>query len=291
MKNLALTAILFAATVPAFAATAPDEAQDPTYAAATRELNREDWAEAARDFDKVIAANGKNIDAALYWKAYALEKLSRSSEAQASCAVLHTKFPASRWNSDCDALASGGDLASLRAQLSALGNGNSSFGNGSSGSNDRSDDLKVLALNSLARQDPAQAMPILRSILTGNRSEDLKQQALFILGQSKSPEADAMLRDALMGKMGSATQVQAIQSAGVFKGRAESSTLVEIYRTTPSREVKEAVVSALFVAHDAPHLVELARAEKNLDMKETIVSELAMMKDKAATDYMLELLK
>jgi hypothetical protein len=37
--------------------------------------------------------------------------------------------------------------------------------------------------------------------------------------------------------------------------------------------------------------VELARGEKDLNLKRQIVSQLAVMKDPAATDYMLELLK
>jgi hypothetical protein len=47
----------------------------------------------------------------------------------------------------------------------------------------------------------------------------------------------------------------------------------------------------LFITQDAPHLVELARSEKDMELKRTIVSQLAIMHDKAATDYMMELLK
>jgi hypothetical protein len=35
----------------------------------------------------------------------------------------------------------------------------------------------------------------------------------------------------------------------------------------------------------------MARGEKDLELKRTIVSQLALMNDKAATDYMVELLK
>jgi hypothetical protein len=38
-------------------------------------------------------------------------------------------------------------------------------------------------------------------------------------------------------------------------------------------------------------MVEMARSEKDVELKRTIVSQLALMNDKAATDYMIELLK
>ncbi len=38
-------------------------------------------------------------------------------------------------------------------------------------------------------------------------------------------------------------------------------------------------------------MVEMAKNEKDLELKRTIVSQLALMNDKAATDYMMELLK
>jgi hypothetical protein len=47
----------------------------------------------------------------------------------------------------------------------------------------------------------------------------------------------------------------------------------------------------MFITQDAPRMVDMARGEKDLELKRTIVSQLALMNDKAATDYMVELLK
>ena len=99
-----------------------------------------------------------------------------------------------------------------------------------------------------------------------------------------------MLHDAVTGKMDPGLQREAIQSMAVFEGKSANDTLAEVYRTTSDPDVKRAVINAFFITQDAPRLVELARNEKNLDMKRDIVSRLALMHDKAATDYMLELL-
>jgi len=313
MKILTTVATLLIATLPAMATTTPETTQDPTYATATRELNDQRWADAARDFDKVIAAHGPNADAAMYWKAYALQKLNRDRDAITICNKLRAQFPSSNWNTDCTTLTISNNVpltisitdeaTLLSKEASTLNSTLTSSGLSGSGWAQSSarpwgkakpatdEDIQMLAVNSLMYQDPAQAIPMLRSILTSNRSEDFKQHAFFVLTQSKSPEATALLHDALMGKLGPENQLHAIQAAGIFKGRIESPTLLEIYRTTQSKEVKEAVLSALFLANDATNLVDLARAERNLDRKEEIVAKLSMMKNKAATDYMLELLK
>jgi hypothetical protein len=260
------------------AAASPDDA----YAAGTRAMNEQRWPDAIAAFDQVIAAKGsKRVDAALYWKAYCLMKIAHTAEASASCDTLRTRFPASSWNHDCGAL--------------AIGEGSSSAPGISGGIGapvpGSDDDLKMLALNSLAQQDPARAIPIVRHILASDQPEEFKKHALFSLTQSHSPEAASLLQDAVNGKLGTKVQIDAIQSAGLFEGKRVNDSLAAVYNNTQDKAVKEAVINAFFLSNDAPRMVELARNEKNLEIKRSIVQHLAMMHDKAASDYMLELLK
>jgi hypothetical protein len=60
--------------------------------------------------------------------------------------------------------------------------------------------------------------------------------------------------------------------------------LLAIYSKSSDEESKKAATDALFVAGEAHDLVALAAARKN------IVGKLAVMHNKEATDYMLELL-
>jgi HEAT repeat protein len=153
------------------------------------------------------------------------------------------------------------------------------------------EDLKLLALNSLLNRDPAAALPLLRGILSGNQSENVKKHALFVLAQSKTPEAESILHDAALGKLDPQLQGEAIRSMAVFQGKRANDTLAEAYRTTTDPKIKKSIISAMFITKDAPRMVEMARNEKDLELKRTIVSQLALMNDKAATDYMIELLK
>ena len=61
---------------------------DRLYERGQRSLERSHWDEALSDFSEVAARGGSRADGALYWKAYALNKLGRREEALSSLAEL-----------------------------------------------------------------------------------------------------------------------------------------------------------------------------------------------------------
>lgn len=291
-----LTAFL-STSVYAIEAAATED--DSAYAAGTRAMNEHRWADAVTSFDQVVDAKARKTDAALYWKAYSLNKLRNGPLALATCFQLRSLYATSQWNKDCSALTMGlqanGPMVSVPPvpPVPPVGpfNFNFDFDGAGSHGRDSNAELKILALNSLLNRDPAQAIPLLRGILSGAQPAGIKKHAIFVLAQSKSPEAQAILHDVVLGKMGSDLQRQAIQMTAVFQGKRANDSLAEVYRTTSDAQVKRAILSAFFISQDAPRMVELARSEKDMDLKRSIVSQLALMPDKAATDYMLELLK
>jgi hypothetical protein len=316
--TLCLTAlILFPATqpvhafTPEFSSSAPVVVvvDDDAYTVGTRAMDEHRWPDAVSAFDKVINEKGKRVDAALYWKAYSLNKLGKTPLVIATCEQLHSQFSNSPWNKDCAVISVDGqvdpkamvdqmkihtdrmkiDRDQMRIRVEPFRFDMDRRDNcGAPGSDE---DLKMLALNSLLNKDPATALPLLRGILSGNQSPCVKKHALFVLAQSKSPEAESILHDAALGKLDPQLQEQAIQSMAVFQGKRANDTLAEVYRTTTDPKIKKSIISAMFITRDAPHMVEMARNEKDLELKRALVSQLALMNDKAATDYMMELLK
>ncbi|HMD19110.1 MAG TPA: HEAT repeat domain-containing protein [Alloacidobacterium sp.] len=83
---------------------------------------------------------------------------------------------------------------------------------------------------------------------------------------------------------------KAIRNMGVAGGSSMIPTLLSIYSKSTDEESKRAVLDALFVAGDAHDLVSLARSEKDPSAKRDIVGKLAVMHNKEATDYMMEVL-
>jgi hypothetical protein len=283
--------------------------EDDAYTAGTHAMDEHRWPDAVSAFDRVINEKGKRVDAALYWKAYSLNKLGKTPLVIATCDQLHSQFSNSPWNKDCDVISVDVQVDAktmvdqmkintdrMRIDMDQMHIRVAPYaiymdGEDSKIARGSDEDLKMLALNSLLNRDPATAIPLLRGILSGNQPPSVKKHALFVLAQSKSPEAESILHDAALGKLDPQLQGEAIRSMAVFQGKRANDTLAEVYRTTTDPKIKKSIISAMFITRDAPRMVEMARNEKDLELKRTIVSQLALMNDKAATDYMMELLK
>jgi len=109
----------------------------------------------------------------------------------------------------------------------------------------------------------------------------------FVASGSKGGEALATIASS---EQDSDLRSKAIRNMGVSGGSAVLPTLLGIYSKSTDEQSKNAVINALFVADDAHDLIALARAEKDPEVKRKIVNQLAVMHNKEATDYMMEIL-
>src|ERR1700722_6347035 len=78
--------------------------EDGLYQRAQTALDNHRWQEAFDGFTEVIARGGSRVEGALYWKAYALNKLGRRDEALAAIAELRKSYAGSRWLEDAKVL-------------------------------------------------------------------------------------------------------------------------------------------------------------------------------------------
>ncbi|HKR29901.1 MAG TPA: tetratricopeptide repeat protein [Terriglobales bacterium] len=80
----------------------------------------------------------------------------------------------------------------------------------------------------------------------------------------------------------------AIKDLGISGG--SSATLMNIYQSNQSSDVRDAAINALFIKGDAHSLVELARKETNPELRKEIVGKLSVMGSREANDYLMEIL-
>ena len=85
-------------TVPQANSFLPEQAaeatrEEQTYAEATNLLNSNQWERAAERFNDVASLKGRRADAGLYWKAYALNKMSRRADALTTISELRRQYP------------------------------------------------------------------------------------------------------------------------------------------------------------------------------------------------------
>lgn len=239
---------------------------DP-YRSGMRALDNRRYAEAVTQFERAAGPKQPKPDGALYWKAYALNKLGKRPEALAVLDQLQRDFAASPWLNDAKA---------LRLELQQ------SSGQPVSPESQSDEDLKLLAINSLMHNDPNRAMPLLEKILADPAAAPkLKERALFVLAQSRS---DAKARETLMriaqGGGNPDLQVKAIEFLGIFGDKAE---LAQMYSSSSAPQVKEAALNGLFMARDADRLLEIARGEKDPKWRASAIEKLGLIRsDKVA---------
>ena len=148
--------------------------QDADYQKGLRALDARQWDEAVDDFSASASHKGATADAALYWKAYAMNRAGRREDALDTISDLKEAYPSSRWIKDAKALE-----LEVRAATGAPVNAGTYS----------DDDLKLLAVNSLMQSEPEKALPVLQKLLASNNSDKIKDRALFVLAQNPSPEA------------------------------------------------------------------------------------------------------
>ena len=105
---------------------------------ATRLLDERKYDEAIKRFDSVIASKSDRADGALYWKAYALNRIGRRDEALAAIAALRRDYPNSHWLNDAQA---------LEVELKT------NSGRPVSPADESNDDIKLIAINALMNAD------------------------------------------------------------------------------------------------------------------------------------------
>ena len=225
-------------------------------------IEREQWTRAVEQFGVVIADGAPRADAALYWRAYAFDKLNRAADALTSVAELMKSFPNSRWLSDGRAL-------ELQIRQRA--------GQPVSPDTQSDDELKLLAIQGLQHSDPEQAVPLLEKLLQGNQSPRLKERALFVLAQSGSSRAHDVIARIARGGANPDLQEKAIQYLGVNGTEQNRQLLSEVYQSSSDIGVKRSVLRAFMVSGDKARMLNLATTEKNPELRQEAVRQLGPM--------------
>lgn len=142
-------------------------------------IDAQKWEQAASAFDQFIAKypSDKNLDAALFWLAYARSKQGNYQAAYDSLARLFRQFPGSSW---------AGDARTLRVEvLSKLRPGAPV-----EVPEDGNDELKIIALRALCENDKASCSARIGEVLrSNNNSPRVKEAAIILLGRYGGAEA------------------------------------------------------------------------------------------------------
>ena len=238
------------------------ERQNELYDDGQEALDEGEWDNAARAFSRFAELKGPRTDAALYWKAYAQNRLGQRPEALQTIAELLKGFPASRYRQQATAL-------EVEVRRDA--------GQPVRPENQSDEELKLMALQGLQHSDPERAIPIIEGILQGTASPKLKARALFVLAQSDAPRARTALANVAKGNSLPDLQEKAIQYLGVHGGRENRALLSEIYAASNEVGVKRRVLRAFMVAGERDRVMAAATGEQNPELRSEAVRQLGVM--------------
>jgi len=238
-----------------------DTQWDAVYERARQAIERAQWSQALQQFTVLAQANAPRSDAAMYWRAYAFDKMNQHTEALAAVGELFKNFPASRWVPDARALEL--QLRQRSGQPVAVDAGD--------------DELKLLALQGLQQTAPERAVPLLLKVISDVGSVRLKERALFVLSQSNAPEARATLEKVARGSANPELQVKAVQYIAMSGQPGRVSVLNDIYAASADVDVKRQVLRAFMMAGDRQRVLTAAQTEKTPELRTEAVRQLAMM--------------
>lgn len=235
---------------------------DPDYQNGMRALDARQWDQAISSFDAAASHKGTQVDAALYWKAYAQNKAGHREDSLSTIAELRRDYPSSRWIGDARALE-----VEVRGQTGAP----------VSPASESDDNLKLIAINSLMQSDPNQALPILQKLLASpNNSPKVKERALFVLTQNSSPEARKLIADIARGSSNPDLQLKAIRYMGMMGSNESRRELASLYNSSSDESVKRAILQGFMVSGSRDFLLNVAKTERNPELRRDAIRQLAL---------------
>jgi HEAT repeat protein len=241
-----------------------DSRSEELYRDGTNYLNEGDWGDAIKKFDEVASLKGERAGAALYWKAYAQNKLGQKQEALETIDKLHKTYPDNKWMKDAQALQleikrASGQKVDPQAQSD--------------------EELKLLALNGLIGSDPSKAIPALQKILMSNNSTRVKDRALFVLAQSDSPEAQKLLTETAKTTNDPDVQRRAVMYLSTQATPEHMAALGEIYRSSTNVRLKKSILESYVACGCQKELFAVAEKETDPELRRHAIQMLAALGD------------
>lgn len=243
-------------------------------------IEAQNWQKAAEKFNDFITGypKDKDLDAALYWYGYALQKQDRKEEAAAPLVRLINKFPNSNWRNDAQALLV---VLGRKADVEqALDRDNC--------------EIKILALQSLFQADRERAIGIVTEALRANpgQCQGFQAAAVSMLGSHGGPSVVPLLLDIARTNADQRLRLTAIKRLGEQHSDQVATELAKLYDADRTKEIRSQVLRALLESRTAvgnAKVLEIARAGDDLASRQTAIRYLGEQKDTASLDELIRI--
>ncbi|HEY6806664.1 MAG TPA: HEAT repeat domain-containing protein [Pyrinomonadaceae bacterium] len=243
-------------------------------------IEAQNWQKAAEKFNEFIKGfpKDKDVDAALYWYAYALQKQGQKDSAALPLRRLIERYPNSSWRREAEAL------------LVTMG-----FGPIVREVKDNEDcDIKILALQSLFQADEERAISIVTDALksTSTACPGFQSAAVSLLGSHGGARAVPVLLEVARTSPDLKLRLTAVKRLGEQHNEQVTDELIKLYDSDQTKELRAQILRAL-VEGGSPKgsakVIEIARGGNDIALRQYAIRWIAEMRDANSLDELLRL--
>ena len=244
-------------------------------------IEAQNWQKAAEKFNDFIKGfpKDRDMDAALYWYGYALEKQNRKEEAKVPLTRLVQRYRNSSWRQEALALLVVlGEKALVDQELIR-----------------ENCEIKILALQSLFQADEERAIALVTESLKANpqaQCQGFQAAALSMLGSHGGPRVVPLLLDIARNNPDPKLRLTAIRRLGEQHNDQVTDELVKIYDADKTKEVRVQVLRALVesrTARGSAKVLEIARAGDDIAMRQAAIRYIGELNDAASLDELIRI--
>jgi len=243
-------------------------------------IEAQNWQKASEKFADFIKAypKDKDLDAALYWYGYALEKQSRKEEAAVPLLRLMQRFPNSSWRRDAQALLV--VLGYKNEVDQAIAQDNC--------------EIKILALQSLFQADQERAIAIVSDALRVNPTpcQGFQAAAVSMLGSQRNPRVVPILLDIARSNPDQKLRLTAIKRLGEHHSEPVTDELIKLYDADHTKEVRAQLLRALVESRTprgSAKVLEIARAGDDIAVRQVAIRYVGELKDASSLDELIRI--
>jgi HEAT repeat protein len=244
-------------------------------------IGDEEWEEAEGKFKNFVASypKEKNLDAALYWLAFALTKQEKYGQADTQLKRLLTEFPRSNWADDANA---------LRAQIAQHSGDQNVI---VQTLNEDDVEVKIVALESLFASNPERGFAYVSEMMKpGSKANSrLKEAGIELLRRHGGKQAIELLLDIIRNQTDPKLRATAIHTLGRTGDESVLPLLKDLATNSTDEEVSKAAIFAISrfekdVARSL--LLDLARNGKSVEVRKDAIFWLSQHGDAVMDELM-----
>jgi HEAT repeat protein len=243
-------------------------------------IEAQNWQKAAEKFRDYIRVYPKDrdLDAALYWYGYSLEKQGRKDDATLPLKRLIEQFPNSSWRREAIALMVAMGHTDLPQEIANRDNC----------------EIKILALQSLYQADEERAINIITDALKANPApcQGFQAAAVTILGSRPSPRATPILLEIARSNPDLKLRLTAIRRLGDQHTEQVTEELIKLYDADRTKEVRTQILRALVESRTprgTAKVLEIARASDDLIARQYALRYLGELRDPASLEELIRI--